>query len=194
MNLTVNRIRLHIGMRNVKTGLAVFTCLLIYHFIGRDGYFLACTSAIICLQDTVEKSVSSGINRLYGTAFGAFLGMGILYLDRLVFSVDTSIVSATLGVMLLILFCNVVHKTDAIVIGCVVLLVIVLQQTSESPFVYSVNRLIDTFFGIVVAIMINRFVLKPPPQPEEEEPSPDAEAAPVPVEPVNTPIQMDDTK
>lgn len=177
--------RFHIGMRNVKTGLSVFVCLLLYRWIGRDGYFLACASAIICMQGSIEKSVSSGLNRILGTACGALLGMGLLYLNQYVAIHDFTLFTATVGIILYIFFCNVIGKPDAIVIGCVVLLAIVLQQTDQSPFVYAVDRCIDTFSGIFVAILINRFIRSPgsphndgeAPGAAEPPPAPDTPAA-----------------
>lgn len=185
-----NKTRFHIGMRNIKTGLAVFLCLALYNQLGRDGYFLAATSAIICMQDSVEKSVSSGLNRLLGTAFGALLGMGLLYLNLYFPYFDLTLLSATLGTVLTILFCNIIRQPDSIVIGCVVLLIIVLEQTNQTPLMYSVDRLIDTFVGIFVAILVNRYVRNPArkrtaaPAAEAPDPVPPPEA---PAEPINKP-------
>lgn len=171
----------HIGMRNFKTGLAVFFCLIAYAVVGREGTSLACTSAIICMQDSVEKSVISGRNRLIGTVFGALLGMLLLYLNLYIPSVDLTFVTGTVGTMLLILFCNIIRKPDAIVIGCVVLLVIILQQTDQSPLVDSVNRLIDTFVGIFIAVAVNRFVRNPSRRSRKNEDQTKAAAEPEPL-------------
>lgn len=153
--------RFHVGMRNLKTALSVSLCLLFYRLTGLDGAFLAAVAAIICLQESVEKSVSIGIHRLTGTAFGAFMGMIFLYIDLYFPSRDLSILLATAGVVVFILFCNALRVNDSIVIGCVVFLSIVLQQSSGSPFWYSVNRLLDTAIGVVFAILINRFIRNP---------------------------------
>ena len=170
----------HIGARNIKTSLSVFLCLLLYSLIRRDGVLLACTSAIISMQNDLEKSLKSGLDRLVGTACGALLGMGLLYLKELIPPVvDLTPVITTLGIMLFIVFCNVIHKQEAIVIGCVVILMIVLGQTDQNPFVYSVNRLIDTLAGVVISFAVNRFIRNPKDQ-EEEAPPPDTgSAAPV---------------
>ncbi|MDR2296037.1 MAG: aromatic acid exporter family protein, partial [Clostridiales Family XIII bacterium] len=71
---------LTIGMRTVKTALSVLICMLLYRLAAPFGYttnfdaFLACTAAVICMQDSVEKSLKSGRNRLAGTGVGALLG------------------------------------------------------------------------------------------------------------------------
>lgn len=154
-------------MRNFKTGLAVFICLLAYNLIGRDGYDLACYAAIIAMQATVEKTVNSGLSRIIGTVVGAMLGMGLSYLNQAVPGLDLVPVTATVGVMAVILFCNVIDHPNSIVIACVVLLVIVLDTSGRSPLLYSVNRLIDTLAGIMVAFLVNRFIRNPDARPIE---------------------------
>lgn len=169
--------RFHIGMRNVKTGLSIFLCLLVYRLLNRDSYFLACVSAIICLQDSVEKTVTSGLNRMIGTCVGAAMGVALLYVDRALPALGVSLFTAALGCMLLIACLNAVKRPDAIVIGCVVLLAILLEQTGQPPLEYGVNRLLDTFVGIFIAVVVNRFVLNPDQrgkkkdQPPEEPPA-----------------------
>lgn len=163
------KIPISIGMRNIKTAASVLICLLLYRFLPRDGSFLASTSAIICLQDSVEKSVFSGFNRLYGTAVGAVLGTVLLYINQFFASADLTIILATFGVMLLILLCNLLNKNESIVIGTVVFLLILLDQSTEPPVVYGFYRLIDTFIGIAVAIAVNKFLPSPSvPEPEKE--------------------------
>ena len=42
-----------IGLRTIKSGIAVFLCLLLLP----DEPFFACLTAVICLQDTVYNSI-----------------------------------------------------------------------------------------------------------------------------------------
>jgi uncharacterized membrane protein YgaE (UPF0421/DUF939 family) len=158
---------LPIGMRTVKTALSVLICLIIYHLVNPLGYttnfdaFLACTAAIICMQDSVEKSWTSGGNRMAGTGIGALLGMIFLYIDILFNNDYLCILMIALGVIALITVCNLLRLQDSIVIGCVVFLVIALEQTAGGPFMASVQRLLDTAVGVAIAITVNHFVKKP---------------------------------
>jgi uncharacterized membrane protein YgaE (UPF0421/DUF939 family) len=158
---------LSIGMRTIKTALAVFICMVLYQLIEDFGHtsqfdaFLAVVAAIICMQDTMEKSVSSGYTRFFGTLIGAFLGMGFLYL-RVFFNNDYLFFAiCAVGVVILITLCNFLKINNAIIIGCVVFLVIVMGQTVGSPFQNSVRRLLDTVVGIVIAVAINHFIHNP---------------------------------
>ena len=148
-------------MRNVKTALSVLVCLLIDYIVAWDSSFLACVAAIICLQDSVEKSVTSGLNRLYGTALGALMGIGFLYLNLAVPSLDLTVLLVPVGTILFIMLCNILNKNDSIVIGLMVFLAIVMQQSALPPYVYALTRLVNTAIGVVVAIVINRFIRNP---------------------------------
>lgn len=152
---------LHIGMRTLKTTLAVLLCLIIYHFSGHFGSFLACVSAIICMQDCIDKSIQSGLHRIAGTAIGAALGMAFLYLLRLIANPYLVIALTAFGVLGVIFFCNLLKIENAIIIACTVFFVIVQQHGEGSPLVYSIYRLLDTTLGIIIAILINRFIGNP---------------------------------
>ena len=166
-----------IGFRNLKTGLSVLACLLFYYFLNRDGCLLASVSAIICMQDNVEKSLANGVNRLSGTAIGALQGMVFLYIDNFIDNDYLAMVLITVGVILLIWYCNLLKRRESIVIGCMVFLTIMLGQ-SQSPFFYSVNRLLDTFIGVLVAVVVNRFVLNPQQKRQQGAGGPEDEEAP----------------
>ena len=157
----------HIGMRTFKTAVVVFICLIIYYladtisFLSHYDALMACIAGIISLQDSMEKTFQTGLNRIYGTAIGALMGMLFLYADRLTTSEILKIFIISFGIVTLILVCNGLKISDAIVISCVVFLVIVLEQTKELPYISSIRRLLDTIVGIIVAIIVNNFIRNP---------------------------------
>ncbi|MDR3225465.1 MAG: aromatic acid exporter family protein [Clostridiales Family XIII bacterium] len=156
-----------IGMRTAKTALSVFLCLLLYYLLERKGVadgsdaFLACTAAVISMQDTIANSINRGLNRLEGTFIGALLGMAALYLMPLIQIDFARFAALAVGIILLIVICNILGRNDAIVMGCVVFLVITLQQTLGSPLISSIYRLLDTAVGIGISVAINHFVHNP---------------------------------
>ncbi|MDR2157131.1 MAG: aromatic acid exporter family protein [Clostridiales Family XIII bacterium] len=156
-----------VGMRTVKSALSVLICVVAYrlaahlHITTNFDAFLACTAAIICMQDSVKNSLSIGAGRLQGTAIGALLGMGVLYVDLAVHNEIAHIAFVVFGTVLLILICNLLNINNAIVMGCVVFFVITLQTTDADPFLSSVRRLVDTAIGIGVSIAINHLIHNP---------------------------------
>ena len=156
-----------IGMRTFKTALVVFVCLIIYYlaetFVVITGFdaLMACIAGIICLQDSMEKTFYTGFHRILGTLAGALIGMLFLYADRFFNNVLLMISLVCFGIVVLIMIFNLLKISESIVIGCVVYLAIMLEQTKEAPYVSSIHRLLDTMIGVIIAIVINRFIRNP---------------------------------
>jgi uncharacterized membrane protein YgaE (UPF0421/DUF939 family) len=96
-----------------------------------------------------------------GTGIGALLGMIFLYIDMFIDNDYLIIAMIALGIVVLITTCNLLRLSDSIVIGCVVFLVIALEQTVRTPFISSVQRLLDTAAGVAVAITVNHLIKRP---------------------------------
>jgi uncharacterized membrane protein YgaE (UPF0421/DUF939 family) len=154
-------------MRTVKSAFAVLVCILFYYLIAHLGFttnfdiFLACTAAIISMQDSVKNSVKIGAGRLQGTVVGALLGMGVLYLDIAIRNEAAHVALIVLGVVLLIVICNLLNINNAIVMGCVLFFFITLQAADADPFLMSVQRFIDTAVGIGISVAINHLIRNP---------------------------------
>jgi uncharacterized membrane protein YgaE (UPF0421/DUF939 family) len=157
-----------IGMRTVKTALAIFICLVIFAFAKRFQIaydfdaFLALTAAVICMQDSVKGSIQMGLNRLRGIVLGTLLGMGVLYIDLALNIVAVHIALVAAGAIVIIAACNLLGINKAIVMGCVVFFMITLQTMSGmSPWMLGVRRFLDTMVGVAVAIGVNHLIHNP---------------------------------
>lgn len=146
----------HIGYRNIKTALAVLICLL---FLNKS--LMASIAAIICMQSTIEDSVVIGINRLIGTFLGGFLGIIIIYFISLFNLQNYSVFISALSVSLVICICNLIKKPAACVISSIVVLGIVIDPSIDNQFSYALNRTLETSLGVVIAILVNRFINPP---------------------------------
>lgn len=93
---------LKIGMRNIKTSLSVFLCLLLFELINRGNSIFACIAAVICMQNTVVDSMEKGIARVIGTVIGGFLGALSLFIINTFFNSSILIFVIPLGIMILI--------------------------------------------------------------------------------------------
>ena len=70
-----------VGMRMVKTALAVAICFFLYVLRGEEGVPIFSTiAAIICMQPYAENSIQVSINRIIGTLLGAVFALLALYL------------------------------------------------------------------------------------------------------------------
>lgn len=164
-----------IGFRTIKTGISIFLCLVVYMLIEQFGFtdtsnaFLACVTAIICMKDSVDESLKTGLFRLVGTLIGAASGMIYIYIARAIAEPIPDMLLMSLFIIVVISLCNLFKSPDAIVICCVVFLFVAMGQSDPAigPVVHSIQRFTDTVIGLVVSFLVNRFMFNPARKPED---------------------------
>lgn len=155
------------GFRTIKTAIAVFASLILYALISREGVIFAVMAILICMQDSVEKSIAEGINRTIGTIIGAVFGTIFVFMDIYYLNATVYYAIVMLGIIALIHVCHLIGIRRSIVIATVVYMVIILGA-GDNPIQYSIDRTFDTLIGIVMAVIVNNFLFKPkiaPPKP-----------------------------
>lgn len=154
-----------IGLRTIKTAIAVFCCLL---FFPNEPFF-ACLTSVFCVQNTVTDSVIIAMNRGLGTILGAFIGLLFLIIcyffkyniNNPAISKILIYITISLGIIAVIYICNLIKKTGAVNISCIVFLAVTTSHSSGDTIYYVTNRIIETLFGILIGLLINKFILPP---------------------------------
>lgn len=144
------------GSRNIKTALSVLVCLIFW-----PNSLFAAIAAVICVQGTVENSLVIGINRLIGTLLGGILGIVFLYIANGLNLQNFLPLIVSIGVLLIIYICNIIKKPSACSISSITLISILVSQSYNNPLMYSIRRIIETAFGVIVAILINKYIHPP---------------------------------
>lgn len=134
-----------------------------FGFTDTSNAFLACVTAIICMKDSVDESLKTGLFRLVGTFIGAASGMIYIYIASAIESPMGDMVLLSVFIVLVISLCNLFKSPDAIVICCVVFLFVSMGQTDPEigPVVHSILRFTDTVIGLTVSFLVNRFMFSP---------------------------------
>ena len=148
-----------IGKRILKSAAAVFFCLLLDQLRQGAGIvFYSCIAAVLCMQQDVSSSVRIGRNRVIGTLIGGVFGMLVLVGERWS-SLDHWLLHALIvsAVIIGIIYLTVLlHQTSASYISCVVFLSVVISHGHDAdPFLFAMNRVLDTLIGIAVAYAVN---------------------------------------
>ena len=157
--MSILNLHYKIGLRALKTALAVFLCLIADRLRGGRDAFYSAIAAIICIQPTPEQSKMTGINRFIGTLIGGLCGYLVLRLSEHIPQYDyTALVIIPLGLLVNIYICNVINKQEAVPICCVVYLSVVTHfaRTITSTEWYVLNRIIETTIGILIAVLVNK--------------------------------------
>ena len=150
--------QLHIGLRNLKTALAATICAMLYFPFHRNPTF-ACIGAIFGLGNDMGHSWLSGGNRLFGTIIGGFVGIA-LFRIYICFVPDGTphpllFLLLFIGVVILILACQFFQWPGGIQPGGVVLSIILFNTPVETYLSYSLNRMLDTGIGVIIALLVN---------------------------------------
>ncbi len=154
------------GQRIVRSAIAVACCFVIYYIRGQQGIpFYSALAVLQCIQPYTDSTKNMGKKRTIGTLIGAFWGLVLLLIliavnggrmaDMQESALQYLLVSVFTGIVLystVLLDC-----TNSSYFSCVVFLSITVNHiTDENPFLFVLNRVVDTMIGVVLAILINK--------------------------------------
>lgn len=142
-----------IGARNIKTAVSVFICLILSLIFEREYSLIACITAVICTQNSVENSFVVSKGRILGTIFGGVIG----YLFMI--TIGNHPLAITAGIIILIYFGNLINQKEAISMSCVTFLSILISLEDMGPLHYTINRVLESSVGIIVSIIVNKYLM-----------------------------------
>lgn len=159
-----------IGLRNIKTALAVFICMILFPLISKDSNpFYACIAAVICMKDTVPSTFKIGVDRILGTVMGGLLGVVCIFIiEKFPYLSSFNAILTAIGIIILIYICTCINKPGSVTISCIVLIGIMVNHIGPESYAYAVGRSIDTTIGILVAFLVNKYI-NPPKEKEDKE-------------------------
>ena len=151
-----------IGKRMIKSSIAVFLCFVVYLFRQKEGIvFYSCIAAVLCVQQDITNTKRVGANRVVGTFIGGLIGMLVLAFDKAWIPEDYVILEYLLTSFMIIpiIYITVLlKKTSASYISCVVFMSVTVSHGADvNPYLFAMNRIIDTLIGIAIAYGVNSF-------------------------------------
>ena len=164
--------RHRVGMRIIKTVIAVFLCGLLA-FLRDKSALYSMFAALFCIQKSTGKTIESSVNRVLGTLVGGVVGVLTVYAMDTLHILHIDLLRYLLLSLLLIPiieFALFIKKPDIAGMACMVVMCLVVDP-GDKPAVDSIERLFETSVGVVLACGID--VLLPHQQPAQ----PAAEAA-----------------
>ena len=161
--------RFRLGMRTIKSALAVFLCILFFHVTDRGLPMIAALSAVFSLRQDLTTTVSFGRSRIIGNSIGGFLGI-IYFLVKNYFHNDFLVELFLLPVLVVIVIVvsDGINNNSGIISAIATLLLFALSVPQGESSLYAIQRVLDTFIGTFIAIGIN-FFLRPPETEKKEE-------------------------
>lgn len=143
-----------IGLRTVKTGLAVALALFFADLRGSPAPIFAAIGAIVATSRTVGDAFETCRTQFFGIALGA--GCGVVFVSLFA---GYRYIGIGLGLIALILLCVRLRLQFAVPLACIVFSSICLSPAQDA-LGYGANRLLDTAIGLATALAVN-VLIKP---------------------------------
>lgn len=149
-----------VGNRIIKSAVGVLLCWCVYLLRGRSGIpFYSMLATLWCIQPYINKTFSMALQRTVGTLIGAFFGLITIVLEIYVFDIyDRPIGFFIVALMIIpvIYTTLLIKRQNASYFSCVVFLSItVIHIMDENPYMFVLNRVLDTFIGIIIGMLVN---------------------------------------
>lgn len=151
-----------IGMRIMKSAMAVALCMIVNLARGGDGMvFYSQLAALWCIQLYRDNTFRNALQRTTGTVIGAVYGLIYILVYPEVSAYTGSVIIFEMccifvGIILVIYTTVLIHKNQASYFSCVVFLSIVINHIGDAnPYCFVWNRFLDTMIGIGIGVLIN---------------------------------------
>ena len=145
-----------IGMRAIKTALAVIIGLYISYLFNLNSPIFVSIAAVSSMKPSMSESLSDMKKRLFTCIFGVILG----YLSSIISVPDfVEPLIAGVGILITIYILSVVKMRDMAQLSCIVF-VASFCSNSDKAF-YAVNRILGTILGVLVGVLVNYFISSP---------------------------------
>ena len=150
-----------IGMRIIKSAIGVFLCYVVSIFRPHGIVFYSQLAVLWCIVPYASNSLKMGVQRTIGTLIGAFFGILLLLGQQYLF--DGSIERELLqGLLIAVFVIPVIYVTvlfnrqDTAFFSCSVFLSIVVGHGMDSdPYLYVMDRILDTMIGVALGVALN---------------------------------------
>ena len=148
-----------IGARIIKSAAGVAVCMLLYMLRGESGMpFYSALAVLWCMQPYTDTTKNMAKQRTIGTITGAAHGLVFLLIFMRFPEAGAAIKYLAASAMIIpVIYTTVLmKKKNASFFSCVVFLSIAISHSSDAnPYIFVLNRVIDTFIGIAVGVAVN---------------------------------------
>lgn len=153
----LNVLGLKFGLRNLKTGVSVFICILLSFLLHRETYVVSTITAVFTIREDHGNTVKYGRHRIAGNTFGALASVLCIGIFKFFgYTQLIQLLAIPLVIMLMIALLVKFDYSEGTVGACATLLTILFMVPETESYLYAFNRVIDSFIGMAIAIIVNR--------------------------------------
>lgn len=149
----MKRRRIHVGLRTVKTAVAIIIAMVLVEPYGATSsrLILAMLGAMAAVQPTFKESLESCVTQTVGVLFGAAAGVILVALPT------GPLASVLIGIIFIITIYNLLPDAFSPSLPCFIL-VMVCTDAEMAPIPYALGRIWDTAIGLAVGMAVNMLI------------------------------------
>ena len=148
-----NLLKIHIGLRTVKTAVAVITAMYLVDHLGTtpSKLIFSMLGAMAAVQPTFRESLESCLTQIVGVIFGALAGVLLLYLNL------PHLLATGIGIVLVITLYKSLRIRFSPSLACIIVVTVCITPDIQ-PISYALGRIWDTAIGLTTGMVINTLV------------------------------------
>lgn len=148
-----NYLRIHIGLRTIKTAIAVILSMMIVDHLGTtpSKLIFAMLGAMSAVMPTFRESLESCLTQIVGVIFGALAGVLLVKLPL------PHLMSAGIGIVMVITLYNSLRIKFSPSLACIIVVTTCITPDSK-PILEALGRIWDTAIGLGVGMAINTLI------------------------------------
>lgn len=151
--MKTNPRKFHIGLRTLKTTVAVIIAMLITDALGttESKLIFAMLGAMAAVQPTFKESVESCLSQIIGVIFGAICGILLITIKL------PPLLATAIGIILVITLYNTLQIRYSPSLPCFIVVMLCVTPDTQ-PILYAAGRIWDTAIGLAIGMAINMLV------------------------------------
>lgn len=161
--------KLKVGLRTLKTAIAIMLCILLFQNIGGDhaemSMMIASLSAAFAMRQDISSALQFGKSRIISNILGGALALVYYFIISSTNRVNLGqLILIPFFVIILIVISNAINNQSGIIGGISALLIVSLTVSPEQTFIYPLLRIADTLVGTFISIAVNYFIKQTKPE------------------------------
>lgn len=145
------------GLRIVKTGIAVTVCVAVTFFCKLNQPFFAVIATVMSMGKSIDTSFKSGKNKFFGVLLGAVIGYAFFTIA------PANAGLCGMGIILTIYLCQLFRLKGAATLSCFVFsgMMFLYNLGAHRPLQFAISCTADSMIGIGIALVVNLLVMPP---------------------------------
>ena len=146
-------LKIHIGLRTVKTAVAVILSMYLVDHLGTtpSKLIFAMLGAMAAVQTTFLESLESCLTQIVGVIFGALVGVTLTAIPM------PHLIATGIGIVMVITLYNSLRIKFSPSLACIIVVTVCITPDIQ-PISYALGRIWDTAIGLTVGMAINTLV------------------------------------